>query len=442
MAGNSLVSAHERLGALMKSAIIVSAVVLVCACGRSDAQNQTAASGAAGTPVLAAAGAAPSAPFSPPRALPHDAVVLQRVSIDDNGVIARGRAMTGLIPSGWTARGGVVPQSNLCAEPYAFNWTASSPDGMSTVSLFPTEIWQGSNSGLKSDCPNANWSSVRDYLAARIAATVPGARILDYRDRPDFAEGAKPVAAMREQMFNQVGAGKVRIWVEGGETLYAFNQNGVEMRGVMGVAAMFNVTQMENPMAASPQFDPLGGQPIIAITGSILGTFAATAPNGQLNLTTIEAVRRSFTPDPRWLNSLFNLAVKLGEINAQATSERAAIIIAGGAAATRSNIAAYEAMAGASIANSNASIEAQRPRGGGEIFPGDAAGDRMQRESIEAIRGVETYRDPIDGYNVQLDANYDHAWRVNNNDTYILTKDPNFNPGQYGIEATQMGAVR
>ncbi|MCA9271121.1 MAG: hypothetical protein KDA41_21715, partial [Planctomycetales bacterium] len=103
------------------------------------------------------------------------------------------------------------------------------------------------------------------------------------------------------------------------------------------------------------------------------------------------------------------------------------------------------AMAGASIANSNASIDAQRPRGGGgggEIFPGDAAGDRMQRESIEAIRGVETYRDPVDGYNVQLDANYDHAWRVNNNDTYILTKDPNFNPGQYGIEATQMGVVR
>lgn len=425
----------------MKSGIIVSAILLACACGRSDAQNNAAGAAAAPAIGLAAGAAAPSAPFSPSRALPADAVVLQRISIEDPGVIMRGRALTGLIPSGWTARGGVASPNNLCAEPYAFNWIATSPDGLSAVSLFPTEIWQGSNSGAQLNCPNANWSSVRDYLAARIAATAPGARILDYRDRPDFAEGAKPVAAMREQMFNQIGAGQVRVWVEGGEALYAYNQNGVEMRGVMGVAAMFNQTRMENPMAASPEFDPLGGQPLMTITGSTLGTFAATAPNGALNLTMVEAVRRSFTPDPRWLNSLFNLTTKLGDISAQGTAERAAIIVAGGAAATRSNIAVYEAMAGASIANSNASIDAQRPRPG-ENFPGDAAGDRMQRESIEAIRGVETYRDPVDGYNVQLDANYDHAWRVNNNDTYILTKDPNFNPGQYGIEATQMGVVR
>jgi hypothetical protein len=98
-------------------------------------------------------------------------------------------------------------------------------------------------------------------------------------------------------------------------------------------------------------------------------------------------------------------------------------------------------LAGASIRNSNDSIAAQQPRNG-EIFPGDAAGDRMQRESIEAVRGVETYHDPVGGWNVQLDANYDHAWRVNNQDAYILTKDPNFNPGEYGIEATQMGAVQ
>jgi hypothetical protein len=66
----------------------------------------------------------------------------------------------------------------------------------------------------------------------------------------------------------------------------------------------------------------------------------------------------------------------------------------------------------------------------------------MQRESLEAIRGVETYRDPVDGRHVQLDATYDHAWRVSNQDAYILTKDLNFNPGLYGIEATQMGVVQ
>jgi hypothetical protein len=42
---------------------------------------------------------------------------------------------------------------------------------------------------------------------------------------------------------------------------------------------------------------------------------------------------------------------------------------------------------------------------------------------------------------VQLDHTYGNAWRVNNQDAYILTKDPNFNPGQYGIQATQMKVV-
>jgi hypothetical protein len=189
------------------------------------------------------------------------------------------------------------------------------------------------------------------------------------------------------------------------------------------------------------QFDPLRGQDFRTITGGTAGTFAATAPDGALDFTMIEAVRKSFTPDPAWLQRFFALKNAIGGIQTQGVAERSAIIVAGGAAATKSNIAAFQSMTNASIANSNASIDATRPSDGG-AFPGDLTGDRMQRESIEAVRGVETYHDPVGGMNVQLDATYDHAWRINNQDTYILTKDPNFNPGQYGLEATQMGVVK
>ena len=72
----------------------------------------------------------------------------------------------------------------------------------------------------------------------------------------------------------------------------------------------------------------------------------------------------------------------------------------------------------------------------------DETDDRIQRESIEGVRGVETYHDPIGEVNVQLDATYDNAWRVTNDDTYILTNDPNFNPGQYNIEATQLQVLK
>jgi hypothetical protein len=185
----------------------------------------------------------------------------------------------------------------------------------------------------------------------------------------------------------------------------------------------------------------LRGQPFRSVVGATLGTFAATAPAGALDLEMAETVRRSFTPDPQWLGAYFAFKDKLAGVQTEGVRERAAIIVAGGAAATKSNIAAFESMTQRSIADSNAAIDAARPRDGG-VFPGDVSADRMQREAIEAVRGVDTWRDPVGGVNVQLDATYDHAWHLNNQDTYILTKDPNFNPGQYGLEATQMGAVR
>ena len=199
----------------------------------------------------------------------------------------------------------------------------------------------------------------------------------------------------------------------------------------MGATAIFYLSELPNPM---------GGEPLRGVTGATLGTFTASAPNGQLDFEMVEAARRSVTPDPAWLDQLLALKTKLGGIAAQATAERANIIVAGGAAATKANIETYRRMAQPPASSSGST--GGTSSGSGELYPGESTGDRMHRETIEAVRGVETYHDPVDNRAVQLDHSYDHAWRVNNQEAYILTKDPNFNPGQYGIEATQMGVVR
>ncbi len=427
---------------------LLAIALLVTACGRDPASSADtrppADPGANFGLSQASAQPGDTRPFAPAKALPAGAVVLERARVDDPGLLTRGPALHGLIPAGWRTAGGVIAAQGSCSEPVLFDWRAISPDGQSTVALFPTEGWQWSNTQIQSQCRPGGAATVRDYLAERIAASYPGARILDYRERPDFAQGAREAAAISERNFNAAmgGMSQMRVTVEGGEALFAFTDNNGEKRGLMSAVAMFYISEAMNPLAGSPEFDPvLRGQPLRSVTGATLGTFAATAPAGALDFDLAEAVRRSFTPDPQWLRAYFDLKGKLGEIATQGVKERAAIIVAGGAAATRSNIAAFEAMTNASIANSNASIEAQRPGDGG-VFPGDASGDRMQRETIEAIRGVETYRDPIDNANVQLDANYEHAWRVNGSNAYILTRDPNFNPGAYGVEATQMGVVK
>jgi hypothetical protein len=111
----------------------------------------------------------------------------------------------------------------------------------------------------------------------------------------------------------------------------------------------------------------------------------------------------------------------------------------------RQNAQRNQAVTDALVAAHAARMDALRKTG--EIINGlydtrSLTSDRMQRESIEAIRGVETYNDPLEGGPVQLDATYDHAWRVTNDNSYILTDDPNFNPGLYDIQAQRLQVIQ
>jgi hypothetical protein len=369
--------------------------------------------------------------------LPPDALVLQKVVIEDPGVIARGPALTALIPAGWQARGGVAAPAGACSEPYVVDWHAQSADRLSGMGIFPTEAWQWSTFPMQSACARRVVRSARDYLAGKAQELFPGARVLAHRERPDLARAAQQNAERLMQMARSMGLDGMQARGEGAEVQISFERDGQAMQGVIAVTALFQGSVLRNP---------LDGSMMEAVTGSTLGTFLAYAPEGRLDLDLVEATRRSVTPQVPWLRQLFALQGEIGRINAQATSERAAIIVAGGAEATRRNIAAHEQVARNAVQNSRDSIAAgERPGAASReegVFPGDAAGDGAQRERIELIRGVETYHDPVDGSNVQLDATYEHAWRVSGQDAYILTRDPNFDPGAYGVEATQLGVVR
>ena len=56
----------------------------------------------------------------------------------------------------------------------------------------------------------------------------------------------------------------------------------------------------------------------------------------------------------------------------------------------------------------------------------NAAYDRIFDNYSQAIRGVDTYRDPINDWKVDLPTGYDNAW-TNGND-YIFSDDANYNP--------------
>ena len=72
---------------------------------------------------------------------------------------------------------------------------------------------------------------------------------------------------------------------------------------------------------------------------------------------------------------------------------------------------------------------------------GNLVSDRTQREFVEAVRGVETYHEPVEGGVVQLDNTFNHAWRVRDG-SYLLTDDPNFRPGLIGLEGQELRRVQ
>ena len=409
---------------------LLSVALLAC-----DAKGDAGSRPPVGMPGEAGAqpGFQTGATVRPTAPLPPDALMLQRLSIDDPGVIAAMPAMSVLVPMGWRATGGVIAKPGACSGGYAVNWQATSPDGRSSISIFPTEVWSLANTTGSGDCVPAAFSSAREYLESHVQRSYADARIIDYRDRPDYASSVMEYARRTQQMASSMGSA-MRVHAGGGEVLFAYSQDGVEMRGMAGVSAVFFASELANPM---------GGTPLRSASGATMGTFAASAPNGQLNFELVEAARRSIVPNRAWLERLFALQEQQGAAAVQGTRERAAIIVAGGAAATKSNIESFHRVTGFDRAGSGGGSGG---RSGGtsssELYPGESTDDQIQRRSLEAIRGVDTYMDPVSNSPVQLDHTYGNAWRVNNQDAYILTKNPNFNPGQYGIEATQMKVIR
>jgi hypothetical protein len=378
------------------------------------------------TIALAAVVAACSLGNAQPRApsggtLPPGAFRVEVAEIIDQSGFARPMvAARVLVPSDWRTQGGVQWATRPCQEPVTFAWTAASPDGSAGVELFPAESWAAGTRG-SGDCTTGDYRNIRAYLEAYVKRRIPGAQVLDYRTRLDFLETNKDYYDGLMRIFNESGTG-LRASVDAGEILYAFQHNGAAMRGIAAAVGTFYIGELANP---------LGGAPLWTVSGGTHGVFGAYAPDGQLDFAKIEAIRKSVKGDVAWTAEMFKFTQRLGEINTRGVRDRASIIVAGGAALTQSTIEANRI-----AARNYADVSGSGPSST------SATDERIHRERIEILRGVETYHDPVEGGTVQLDNTFDHAWRVNNEKAYILTNDPNFNPGLYQIEAQQLGVVQ
>jgi ketosteroid isomerase-like protein len=347
--------------------------------------------------------------------LPAGSLHLQQVDdLDPTGFGRRMVAARALVPVGWTTEGGVVWSQEPCTEPARFNWSAVSADGLERIVLFPTETWASSNS-VRHECIEAGHRDMESYLRAYVAKNLSGATAGEYRARPDFLEAKKDYVAALTASFAQLG---MQAKADAGELRYQVDRGGVAVTGLLAASGMLYSSSLQ---------DPMGGPPLWYLTGGTQATFAAEAPTERFDAQRVEAMRRSIVPDPVWITELFALQDKLGQAQTQAVRERAAVIVAGGAAMTRATIATNQA-ATAGYAERSATNDRIN----------EATNDRIHQATIDSIRGVERYSDPVSETTVQLDNTYDHAWRINDG-SYVLVNDPNFNPTlSLGVEGQEL----
>lgn len=376
------------------SSVVLAGLLAGCLGQDSEAPPQAAA------PAEPAAPAASDWPQGPPMAAapgPTMAVAEaaapaatgpQRVAIiDHSGFEKPMPAQWVQLPAGWQTQGGVIWDQNApCGATPSLRWQARSPDGRQLLTVHPSDAWTWDNLGFpptQGTCPRQPITSVRQYLEAWIQRNRPGARVLDYRERPDLITRPPPPAASGT------------TWTkEAGEFLLAYAEQGVEMRESVAAIVLFSYMRMPGVMP---------GEVREFLSGNATGTTTLRAPAGELDLDLMARFSATLETDPQWQARMDRHNSRIASDGLKGQADRGQI-----------------------ISETNREIADMNMRGWEDR---NDTNDRMHERSIDAITETTRYQDPAAGGQVRLEGYGDNAWRAADG-TYIQSDDPNFDPNR------------
>lgn len=402
--------------------LLLSATLLVACDGPSDATPMGAGPGTAVTPgiVVRNDGSAGNAAGGNP-----GIAGFRRATVIDPGGFGQPMPAYSLqIPANWQDQGSVQWASSGCTAPSpSLAWRARSADGRLAMEFIPRWASQQTTqfaAPLFPDCPVMPLNGIRDYLQWLAGQRRPGARVLDYRERPDL------VARLQiPQLPDQSGL-MVRMQMHGeaGEILVAWEENGQAMRE--SIVSMGTVIELIADMAM------VGTQHARGLLTN--GAMSLSAPDGQLDFDLLEQVRASIAMEPEWRGRLERMQQAIAEDNQRTQAEIARINARG------SQVAMQEiAKRGQIMANTRAEVAAINTG----IWENRQVTDEHQRQRFsDTIREVQPYYDPVRGGAVEVDQNYRYLWRLSDG-SYFQTNDPNFNPYQsLGMDGQQLQMIQ
>ncbi|MCL4182185.1 MAG: hypothetical protein KJ011_01910 [Burkholderiaceae bacterium] len=344
--------------------------------------------------------ASPPAQAAPGRA---DALRVQRAEIiDARGFEKPMVAATLMVPAGWKHDGDVRwSVGRQCGKPYGLRLQASAPDGSDAIELALPEAWGATNHGSPlGDCPQAGFRNAREYLSSWIGRHRKGARLVEYKPRPDKSQ-------MPAQ--NQWSGGSLRSWVDSGQALIAYRQGEREMHELLVTNVAFSQTRLAG----------LNGQVLESLQGHALGVLGWRSASGPVPQRHFDLMWATLKTAPEWQARINAAEQQMAAENA-ATQAQISRMQAESSRETLAHIKRRGEI------RNEAMQETARMRN--ETWrAGQATQDRMHKDTVRTIRGVQGYRDPRSGGVVELPQHYDHAWQLRDG-SYVLTDDPNFDP--------------
>ena len=375
---------------------------------------------------------APVAPPSMPSAIHANYYRMKKVAIiDEHGFERPMQAMSLLIPADWQFQGSVQynPNTACHADMVRLTFRATSPDGRFAIEMFPDHHWQWSGDPQMVRMLQASNQQMAQYgrkscdlMAPMDAAeylrrfVVPGVR------RDARVVGVEPMTEMAQQLQQQARKDENIAALQGIRAQVRTDVSRVRLAYNSGGQAVEEWLTAETVAAgmAGPSFNMRTGrmgQAVYYDCGGYLVT-GLRAPQGQLQpmekffLMVLSTIRL----DPTWESRVAGVMAQMNADDSRAAMQRSAIATQYGRDTSRIINQGYQS------------------RGKME--------DSAFHQWDQAIRGVQTFRNPNTGETVELSNEYGHAWAGAGNQ-YILSEAEGFNPNvTVGGNWTRMEAVK
>jgi hypothetical protein len=311
-----------------------------------------------------------------------------------------------LIPQGWHFNGGVSWNYNKIPPEAVTAFTVKSPDGGSVLEQFPhiNLFWSQdpnlqfsySQAGLEILQPMGAIEFLKNFFIPRFRANVSGLNIIQTQNLPELAQQNKNLAEFQMNIFSRISPFQFpfQILTEAGRLKMEYLEKGKKIIEDVTVSITYMVTNMPNMYGGSVQ----------SITWiPIPNSFKAPANEIDEKIRIFKIITDSRKDNPLWIENGIKLA----------------------ATVTREQLRHQNA-----IFNRMQQISRTQSEIGDMIMDSyqkrQQAYDRVFDNYSQAVRGVDSYRDPINDWKMDLPTGYDNAWT--NGSDYILSDDAGFNP--------------